>query len=202
MKINKNTLLAAALIAAASLANSAQALILSTDTGSIISAPSSTAAHQTEANVQQGFNEKQGVTLISNLAVDGGSIAAGTKVDSHMIFLDTIGSQRITHLAKWIFDGKILGVMSDANGNLEAASNSLLGAVGTTYPGSFSARGFENSNDDWYSINGNELTVSMRVTSPSDWIRVVTQVPDASSTAILMGFSLLGLVGLRKRFAR
>jgi len=73
---------------------------------------------------------------------------------------------------EWIFDGPILGVMSDAGGTLEAASSGILGATGTTYPGAFSARGMEGG--DSYSVAGNQITVTMTASEPGDWIRVVT----------------------------
>ena len=77
---------------------------------------------------QQAFNEAQAVVLTSDLAVDGGTIAKGTVVYSHMIFLNTPGSTTTRDLGvKWAFDRNIIGVMSDAGGTLEAASSSFLG---------------------------------------------------------------------------
>ena len=163
----------------------------------------------------QGFNERQGVTLAGAVAVDGGSIAAGTVVDSHMIFLNGSGSSLLTHGfgqdggVQWTFSGTILGVMSDSNGTLEAASNSVLGAVGTTYPGSFGARGlegnpFDNFNDDFYSFTGSVLTLGMRVTEPGDWIRVVTASPapvplPAAGWMLIAGLGALGAAARRRR---
>ncbi len=199
MKFNKLKTLASALIAALAFASSANAIIVSSNGGSIISAPASTAKGANEANYQQGFNEKQGVVLTDDLDVDGGHIEEGTKVNSHMIFLDSIGSQDVLQTVKWVFDGMIIGVMSDRYGNLEAASNGLLGA--SNYPGSFRGRGFEGGGDN-YVINGNELNLTMHVTQPGDWIRVVTRVPDSGSTMALLGLGFLGLIATRKRFAR
>ena len=73
---------------------------------------------------QQAFDENQNVTLLSDLAVDnnsvianGGIISAGTVVNSHMIFLNTpVGQGGANDTANWLFDGTILGVMSDRNG--------------------------------------------------------------------------------------
>lgn len=146
---------------------------------------------------QQAFNERQSVLLASDLAVDGGTISAGTRVNSHMIFLNTRGTGRTRDLnVTWGFDGAILGVMSDSGGNLEAASNAILGAPGTFYPGSFATRGFES--DDSYTINGNLLTVSMTVTEPGDWIRVVSAVPVPAAVWFL-GSGLVALVGVARR---
>src|SRR5919199_1408920 len=86
---------------------------------------------------QQGFDERQGVRLEQGLAVDGGTIPAGTVVDSHMIFLNipdgATGPQADLN-ETWTFDGAVLGVMSDDAGALEVASSGLLGASGTSYP--------------------------------------------------------------------
>jgi len=107
-------------------------------------------------------------------------------------------------------DGEVLGVMSDINGNLEAASTLLLGASGTNYttpfPGSgpappFPNRGMEGGGDG-YTVMGNSITVSMYVSEPGDWIRVVTRGESAPepTTLFLIGTGLVGLVGFRRKF--
>ncbi len=149
---------------------------------------------------QQGFNERQNVLLGSSINVDGGSVAAGTRVDSHMIFLNTAGnSPAVTHNGVvWSFSGTILGVMSDVGGTLEAASTAVLGAIGTTYPSAFGNRGFEGA--DSYSVSGNQLTVNMRVTEPGDWIRVITasEVPVPGALPLMLA-GIAGLGGLSRR---
>lgn len=147
---------------------------------------------------QQAFNERQGIVLGSDISVDGGgTIAAGTLVSSHMIFLNTEGTAQASDLSvTWTFGDQILGVMSDSGGTLEAASSSILGASGTTYPGSFSLRGLENT--DGYSIIGNTITVSMTVTEPGDWIRVVTAPAPSSALLGVLGMSIVGWVRRRK----
>ncbi len=173
----------------------------------IISAPADVTDDAATNSGQQGFDEKQGVTLGSALSVDGGTIAAGTEVDSHMIFFNTQGTTYGSHTnVVWVFSADILGVMSDSSGTLEAASSALLGAPGTIYPGSFGARGMEGS--DAYTISGNTLTVNMFVTEPGDWIRVITasggagptNVPEPASLALLgLGLAGLGLARRKKK---
>jgi hypothetical protein len=149
---------------------------------------------------QQGFDERQGVLLAVPLAVDGGFIPAGTLVNSHMIFLNTDGPTFATDTATWMFDGLILGVMSDNGGTLEAASSALLGALGTIYPAAFTNRGLEAN--DSYLVAGNILTLIDSVTEPGDWIRVITQarsVPEPSILLLLVisGAGLAGTTWLR-----
>ena len=88
--------------------------------------------------VQQGFNEQQNVLLMANLLVDGGFIAAGSMVDSQMLFMnDNIipgVDPGVRHSTVWTFDGAVLGVMSDEAGLLESTSSPLLGNLATLYP--------------------------------------------------------------------
>ncbi|WLE98702.1 MAG: hypothetical protein QTN59_07635 [Candidatus Electrothrix communis] len=133
----------------------------------------------------EGFDEQQGITLEEDINVDGGSIAAGTTVSSHMIFLNTGPGNNYNWYShfdvSWTFDGEVLGVMSDRGGTREVATSELLGAAGTSYPASgFDARGMEGKNmgpsgpGEGYSIADNTLKVGMIVSEPGDWIRVVT----------------------------
>ena len=147
----------------------------------------------------QGFNEAQGVITSIDYLCDESVIAAGTQVDSHMIFLNSEGPNRLTHTnVVWTFSGPVLGVMSDLFGNLEAASTPELGALSTnytiTFPGSgpaaaFRHRGFEGK--DSYQVNGNQITMNLYVTEPCDWVRVVT----ASQPIPAPGALLLGSLG-------
>lgn len=153
---------------------------------------------------QQGFDENQNVLLTSALNVDGGTIAAGTYVSSHLIFLNSAGNARIATEAQWTFDGNILGTMTDYSGNLLTNSNSLFAVgsyftVGSSAP--FSALGLEGSDDASYT--GNQLELAMLVTEPGDWIRVITagQAPSAvplPASAFLFGPAVLGFIARRR----
>lgn len=209
----KKTILAA--LAAIALAAPASAAILSVSgplssagvAAAKIGAPADVGNSGAGALGMLGFDELQGVTLGAALAVDGGFIAAGTVVDSHMIFLnrpDTAISS-INHgtsglgPVEWTFSGMILGVMSDNGGGLEAASNAILGAPGTSYPGGFINRGFEPTNPDFYTIlSADTLGVGMLVSQPGDWIRVVT-APVPLPAAGWMLFAGLGALGWLSR---
>ena len=138
----------------------------------IIAAPTDALDDITTNLRMEGFDEAQGVVTTVDHLTDGGFIiAAGTLVDSHMIFLNSPGGTALSHnQVVWTFSDIILGVMSDSNGNLEAASTFELGNPATnytvTFPGSgpaapFAARGMEAA--DSYLVAGNQITVNMGV---------------------------------------
>ncbi|MFK5978775.1 MAG: PEP-CTERM sorting domain-containing protein [Rhizobiaceae bacterium] len=150
---------------------------------------------------QQGFNELQSVLLTADLLVDGGIIAKGTRVNSHMIFLNLKHGETspLRHLGvEWTFKNRILGTMSDYSGNLEFASTPILGWPGTTYQSPYNARGLEGS--DAISFFGNVLTLSMNVSQPGDWIRVVSAVPVPPALPLFgTALAVLGFMGWRRK---
>jgi hypothetical protein len=149
-------------------------------------------------SAQQGFDELQGVLLGAPIMIDGGSIAAGTVVDSHMLFLNQQNGVpgTLSHIVTWTFSGTILGVMSQVNGTLEAASTPILGLPTTAYA-TFNNRGLEGA--DGYTILGNQLMLDLRVTQPGDWVRVVTAPVPEPGTLLLIGSGLAGLTLRRRR---
>lgn len=180
----------------------------------IIPAPTQVLNGAVTNSAQQAFNERQGVLLLGDLSVDnnaeipnGGTVAKGEVVDSHMIFFNITGNPTTAipdPNRVWKFDGPILGVMSDQDGALEFASNNLLGAAGTTYPTPpFNPpdgfRGLEVGGPDGYSVSGSTITVDMNVSQPGDWIRVITRssttVPTLSEWG-MVSLLLLLLVGV------
>lgn len=145
---------------------------------------------------QFGFDEAQGVKTPAAFSADNGvTIPKGTRVDSHMIFLnqaDQPGGGAVGHTGvKWTFKRPIIAVMSDVGALLEAASTFALGAPGTNYTvdhgdctggAPFPSRGLDTSQavgpcpagNDCYTVSGRTITVDMYVFQPGDWIRVVT----------------------------
>lgn len=205
MKLAKRLGLAAAFCMAA---NAADAALISVSgpnssvgtVAEIISAPGAVTDTTVFNTGLQGFDEQQGVLLTDALSVDGGTIAAGTRVDSHMIFLNKQNgvSGTLSHEnVQWEFSGEILGVMIDVDGLDEAASTSILGALNTTY-GVFDNRGLEGR--DTINIAGAILTTSFFVTQPGDWIRVVTvsDVPIPAALPLMLA-GLAGLGGMTRR---
>ena len=145
------------------------------DMAAIIDAPPSVYDDAFFAHGMRGFDERQGVVLRDKLLVDGGSIAAGTVVDSHLIFLSPFPDHPTRHVTvTWRFSGPVLGVMSDTHCSLQMRSDPLLGKPGTQYPGRSAFRGMELRLGDHYEIAGEALIVTMTVPQLGDWIRVIT----------------------------
>ena len=159
----------------------------------------------------QGFDEARGVLTTVPHTHDFGVIEAGTLVDSHMIFLNSPLDWYLSHSdVVWTFSGKIIGVMSDCWGYLEADSTFELGAPGTNYTvpftlpdfdsgpaAPFPLRGMEEGQDSYTLLGPSTLRVNMMVTEPGDWIRVVTVVPVPG--AVLLGMLGLVVAGLKLR---
>jgi len=180
---------------------------------SIIAAPANVLDDVRKNRAMQGFNEMQNVLLLAPLMIDQGVLAAGTRVNSQMIFLNSKKKKRITHRrVRWTFENIILGTMSDIDGNLEAMSSAFLGAAGTnyttTFPGSGPAAPFKNrglEGFDAFTILGNQLRIRLRVTEPGDWIRVITvsAVPLPAALPLFgTGLAILGLARWRRKRRR
>ena len=163
------------------------------EAAAIIEAPPSVHDDAFFADAMRGFNERQGVVLREKLLVDGGSVAAGTAVDSHLIFLSPYPDHPTRHVAvTWRFSGAVLGVMSDTHCSLQMRSDPLLGNPGTQYPGRSAFRGMERRLGDYYAFDGETLTVTMTVPQLGDWIRVITA---AGHTAAYSGEGEDGIHG-------
>jgi len=177
----------------------------------IIAAPANATDDSVTNTGMQAFDEVQNYVLQSDIMTDQGTIVAGTRVDSHMIFLNGSGG-RISHDVDWTFSGMILGTMSDGLGNLEAASTGQLGAAGTNYStptgggdqtAPFNARGLESNDSLSFAAGSSVLSANFIVTQPGDWVRVVTAaVPIPASLPLgLAAFAGLGLMARRRKMA-
>lgn len=139
-------------------------------------------------NRQQAFMERQQVTLLEDVRCSNTTIAAGEVVDSHMIFYNTPFLSPETDANRvWEFGGEVICVMAERSGLLQALTDNLLGAPGTSYPGPFDSRGLETDGTDSYTISGNTLTLTMTAEEPGDWIRVLTKaatLPDTTAPVV------------------
>ncbi len=138
----------------------------------------------------QVFTEVQNDTLAANLSVDatnpgtysngggvGGTIAAGTAVNSYFVLFDSGGAGVTYPTVTLTFSTPILGVIfTDANLN---ASDAILGNPGTTYPTGVAARGQEGGDSTAISASGFTVTLNDTTSSPGDDIRIITAAAPA-----------------------
>lgn len=157
-----------------------------------------------------GLNEKQGVTVgAGGQAVQGGTIAAGTEVDSQLIFANLNNTGAVSAVIK--FASKVLGVIVQSNPNPDTLtpSSAVYGRGNVTYNGS-AANGWGMESGyvfagftEGVSISGdNEITFTAAGINV-DSVRVLTArlVPEPGSIAIL-GFAAVAFVGVARRRRR
>lgn len=151
-----------------------------------------------------GFDEGI-VTLTSDLAFAGGTIAAGTRVESHLVFFDP-RNKNDSVSASVSFEQAIIGFITTKTDLL--ATNSLFGLASVRYR-SGGALGLEGG--DAVSIaaaNGNQLILNLteKANNPvGDYMRVFTlapvtaPVPEPSTYAMfLAGILCMGLLSRRR----
>ncbi|MDY6857857.1 MAG: VPLPA-CTERM sorting domain-containing protein, partial [Pseudomonadota bacterium] len=139
------------------------------------------------------LNELQNYILGSDLVVDSGVIAAGTKVSSHYVGFDPLFWSRQGGSVS--FSGKILGVISTTDTLL---TSDFLGAPAVSYTAVWE-RGLE-PNWDKYSIGDKTVSVSWWASTPGDYMRVITAaaVPVPAGGLLLVG-ALGSLAAVRRR---
>ncbi len=188
----KNALLGVGFALSMALPANAATITALTATGEVIAAPASvTDAAPVNSPLIQGFNEKSGVTLAAPLTMQNYNLSpttalAGTTVDSHMFFMNRSGGALQTTAASFSFSTNVLGIITSLAG-LDA-TDSLLGAAGTTYEDGFTARGLEGA--DSVAFSGNTVSLTFAITQPGDWVRVIT-VADVAPVPLPAGASLM-----------
>ena len=198
-----------AVVIAASTIAVAGAFISSTSDGVIHldAPPPSVAPNALEhPTATYAFDERQAVTLVTPVAVDGSApgtytrfpmgnatISAGTVVDSHLLHGDVTKTRYTRHRTGSVtFADDILGVV--ASTARLGASDSQLGAPGTVYAGTSTTwRGLETVENnsalgDKYTISSDHRTVAFDVnTTVMDEIRVLTRPTNRLVTTITDG---------------
>lgn len=151
-----------------------------------------------QANVVQGFDEVQGLTLANALGVyslsldDDVLLPAGTTINSHMIVFDP--AQTRTRTSDITFSEPILGIIFRDLPLFN--THALLGRPGVSYPANnVNAYGFEET-ESVMLVNAFTLRFTATASSPGDRFRVLT-VPTPGAIA-LAGLGVV-VAGRRRR---
>jgi len=168
-----------------------------------------------------GFTETTNLTLTSALNVGistpgtwiccnslpGGTIAAGTEVDSYLLYASPVTDQSGQSFRD--FQGsftvgpgqKIIGIIVGYK-NL-SNTDALLGYPGTMYPPSnLNLGGLENTDEVILGPNSQSVYVNFHIAvGGDDMIRILTSTPEPAGFALL-GSGLLALALWKRRFAR
>lgn len=151
-----------------------------------------------------GFNEDQNIVVPRRIAVTGGvSPKRGEVVASHYVFFDPLKDTRIRGYI--LFDAKIYGIASSRR---KMDASDFLANTKVTYL-SPDLRGLEKSDRVWIDPrNPFRLNLSLRASSPGDYVRVFTmespiaaQVPLPGALPLLLSAVAATLVmsGRRRR---
>lgn len=199
---------AGAVVVVAALAHlgSAGAQLAGTSGGVVkVIAPASVAEDAYESDTEiRAFDESQGVTLAAPLVVDitapgdyavagdltPGTIPAGTRVDSHLLHADPVGSpdplEPVLVSGAVTFDTEILGVIvlnTMADPHLNASDG--VGAAATDYPDDLGVRGLEFSagaGGDLVSLDDDHTLFVDLAMHRYDQVRVITAAPPVPTT--------------------
>lgn len=130
--------------------------------------------------------------------LNGGTIAANTLVSSYMFHFDVVsGTQSYDGTVN--FNQKILGVFI-LDASLDG-SDALLGGGTTFFTGS--ARGWEPSNNEDFTISADLMSINFRgtVSSPMDEMRVITEGVPEPATMAIFGLGAAALAARKRRKA-
>jgi hypothetical protein len=150
------------------------------------------------------FDEQQAVAFVATQALDFGSIAPGTLVDSHYIQYNSVAATGTVGAGSIQFDGVILGVITttenlilDLSPDASASSDTYFGLESTlgAYPagaaGTEQFRGLGSPLDDLVINLGSDTLIinGLQIETPGalDGFRVLTAIPEPGT------FSLVGL---------
>ena len=168
--------------------NPAEAVISTTSgaIGQITPPPSAAGGALTSTTTIWGWNEQQNVTLASDVRVDvnapgtydtpgsvvNATVPAGTVVNSHYFAADRTGPAVLTGTVTFPTD--IVGIILVGG---RADQTDVLGAPGTTYPGTSSSRGLELAPTEDAVILPNLRTLTIRAHAGTliDHVRVLTR---------------------------
>ena len=163
------------------------------------------------------FVENQRLTLTGAVSVDdvasgtfngtnplvGGTVAAGTSVDSYFFHSDPVNANQ-KYSGSVTFTTAVLGVIVLSN-TLDA-TDSTLGHKGTSYPTGVNGRGLElSSSEDSFTLSADRRTLNFSFFTHNnvDEVRVITAasaVPEPGSMALLgLGTMILGGAAARRR---
>ncbi len=149
-----------------------------------IAPPTNVGADNQQINALLGFDEQQNVLLTQPLAIEGGTIPAGTVVRSHYIIYDPSASASITGTA--LFDADVLGVIT-ATGDLSRSD--FLGVDATHYLNP-SLRGFE-AGDVATITDTRTVRFDLEASTPGDYARVITAPEPAAAATLCLGICLV-----------
>lgn len=149
----------------------------------------------------RAFNEDQNTILSSALVVDvGTNIAAGTEVSSHYIVFDPAVTSVNRDVYGYVeFNSNVLGIVTTTS---SLAASDVLANNDVTYLNP-SLRGLES--EDWASIdinNPKRINLYLNASSPGDCIRVITASVPIPGAVWLLGSSLIGMLGFRKKLLK
>ncbi len=145
--------------------------------------------------------EKENHVLGANLVLDaGGTILAGTLVNSYLVHYDQVGGGSATQSGSLTFDSAILGVIHSLS-NL-GNSDSELGLLTAAGYSAHIFRGLELTTADSFSLTGaTGISFSTTTNSHVDEMRIITAASPVPVPAAvwLFGSALLGLTGMSRR---